>query len=164
MRKLIFESNQWKTKNDLEMTFPSFLASESSGVAEQGREKLPHILPVTGRCWYNLSQWASYFVMQHVSNNIIIRRKIFSTRIFIHWLNWIMTIGCVKHIELLSVKETDLNIVIHSFCSSVSESLKLLRNPEHYSFLRPGGCSHIDTVDDKQNFNVTKVSLTNSLY
>ncbi len=44
-------------------------------------------------------------------------------------------------------------------CSVViSESLKLQRNPDNYSFLKLGGCAHLDAADDKFNFQITRVS------
>jgi len=40
----------------------------------------------------------------------------------------------------------------------IVESLRLIRNPEQYVFLRNSGCTQVDGIDDKEAFRVTRVS------
>jgi len=43
--------------------------------------------------------------------------------------------------------------------TSFLKSLKLQRNPEHYTFLKSGGCAHVDSINDKLNYTVTRKAM-----
>ena len=43
--------------------------------------------------------------------------------------------------------------------TSFLKTLKLHRNPEHYTVLKATGCIYVDNTDDKQNFQITKKAM-----
>jgi len=46
----------------------------------------------------------------------------------------------------------------------VVESLRLLRNPDQYAFLRVSGCTQVEGMDDKENFQVVRVRTSREMF
>lgn len=85
--------------------------------------------------------------------------------------------GCVgnNHQIILKLQKTLLLATVHTFTGQeqyslcylasiscmqfLAESLRLLRNPDHYEFLKNSGCTQVDGMDDRENFQITKVCI-----